>query len=75
MLSMPTRSERLAALGTLEAGGMPVLTHRCLLLREVDLLLTPRALRHDVVFRCKVLVAVNLWTRRFWSRRNGKSHL
>jgi len=46
VLSMVARGQGLVTLGTLEAGSVPVLPHRGLLLRKIHLLITSRALRH-----------------------------
>lgn len=45
-LRVPAGRQRLVALFTLQAGRVPVLAARRLLLREVDLLVAPGTLRH-----------------------------
>jgi len=50
VLSVVSWSQCLAALGALETSGVPVLSHRRLLLREIDFLLASRTLRHFVGF-------------------------
>jgi len=56
VLRVTSRGERLVAFGALQTSGVPILSHRRLLLREIDFFLTARTLWHFLnIFTLQVL--------------------